>query len=521
MTTLRKFARLGVSSAAAGAVLAGLLAGAAAPAQAAEPAVPGWVVPLGFSDEADGTVKNCTGIELGAWRAITAPDCFTGSDGENDFAWHYDPKTGQYNWGTSGPRYRVHPQYDRSSGRAGVAVAHTMEEKARAGRPVLATAADGSLYAPGTKALLASWTFTDRGRQARRHTEQQVLKSAADCATLLGRALPAGTLCAVPAPGTPEVPAEERCAGDAGGALIAGGKLIGVSATRVGECAERNVRLYTSVRTHGARYAEWGRDMETGMETGVSGSVVAQQVGRGSTMVDVPAFDGQGKLRERPDGSGRYIQFDKLFPYLTQLGDANGDGAGDMLGRTADGRLYRLTPSAEKSVLDRDTPKTLIGTRFDVYSRLVAARDLSGDGYGDLLGRDKAGVLWLHRGTADGKLAARTRIGAGWNAYGVITGRGDLSGDGISDLVARDGAGVLWLYRGNGKGGFAPRTRVGAGWNGFNSVVASGDMDGDGRQDLIARTPAGAVYLYDADHRGGFTRKLVLASGWKGFTSLS
>ncbi|WP_328969703.1 FG-GAP repeat domain-containing protein [Streptomyces sp. NBC_00239] len=523
MNSLRKLTRSGAGVTAAGAVLAGLLAGAAAaPAQAAEPAVPGWVVPLGFSDDADGSVRNCTGIVLGLGRAIAAPDCFTGRDNSKDFAWQYDLRTGAQTGGSSGPDYRVHPQYDRESGRAGVAVAHIWSEQAGKARPVLAGAADSALYAPGTKAVLASWTFAQGGRQARRHTEQQVLKSAADCALLVGRALPAGTLCAVPAPGAPAVPSEGHCEGDAGGALIAGGKLIGVSATRVGRCADNDVRLYTSVRSYRGLYTEWGRDVEAGSQTGVTGSVVAMEGLRGHGLVDTPSMLHDGSLHGRGgDSMGNYIDMDGMFPYLSQLGDANGDGNGDMLGRTADGRLYRLTPTGQNTTLDRDVSKAQIGTGWGIYNRLLATRDVTGDGYGDLLGRDRAGVLWLYRGTADGKFGARTRIGAGWNAYTVITGRGDLSGDGVTDLVARDGAGVLWLYRGNAKGGFAPRAKVGAGWNTYNSVVASGDMDHDGRQDLVARTPAGAVYLYNADHRGGFTRKLVLKSGWKAYAAIA
>ncbi|MFJ8190094.1 FG-GAP repeat domain-containing protein [Streptomyces sp. NPDC096094] len=54
------------------------------------------------------------------------------------------------------------------------------------------------------------------------------------------------------------------------------------------------------------------------------------------------------------------------------------------------------------------------------------------------------------------------------------------------DLVARDKAGVLWLYLGKGDGTFAPRTRIGGGWNAYRYTVGIGDADRDGRRDLYA-----------------------------------
>ncbi|MFJ7961777.1 FG-GAP repeat domain-containing protein, partial [Streptomyces sp. NPDC096319] len=41
-------------------------------------------------------------------------------------------------------------------------------------------------------------------------------------------------------------------------------------------------------------------------------------------------------------------------------------------------------------------------------------------------------------------------IGSGWGVYNTLVGPGDLSGDGKGDLLARDRSGVLYLYKGNG-----------------------------------------------------------------------
>ncbi|MEU7075805.1 VCBS repeat-containing protein [Streptomyces narbonensis] len=95
-------------------------------------------------------------------------------------------------------------------------------------------------------------------------------------------------------------------------------------------------------------------------------------------------------------------------------------------------------------------------------------------GRADLPARDKSGVLWLYRGTGNGTTpyATRTRIGAGWSAYDQLVVSGDLTDDGRADAIARDRAGVLWLYKGTGKttAPFSGRTRIGADWGEFNRL---------------------------------------------------
>ncbi|MFJ1547439.1 hypothetical protein [Streptomyces sp. NPDC088246] len=52
-------------------------------------------------------------------------------------------------------------------------------------------------------------------KRIRPGTGQALTTVAASCATLLGRTLPSGTLCTVPAPGAPPVADEDQCFGDA------------------------------------------------------------------------------------------------------------------------------------------------------------------------------------------------------------------------------------------------------------------------------------------------------------------
>lgn len=186
------------TAAAAGAVLAGLLG--SAPQARAATTVPSWLIPLHYTDEADGSHRACTGITLSRTRTLATPDCFTGRS-HADMEWDHDLSSGRLSSGVSDPRYRSHPTYDAATRRGAVSVA-IRATPASYGKPVLASSADTALYASGAKATFYSWSGLDLDDAPRvRHSEQVVLKSAASCAALLGRTLPSGTLCTVPAPG--------------------------------------------------------------------------------------------------------------------------------------------------------------------------------------------------------------------------------------------------------------------------------------------------------------------------------
>ncbi|MFD0427187.1 FG-GAP repeat domain-containing protein [Streptomyces zhihengii] len=78
---------------------------------------------------------------------------------------------------------------------------------------------------------------------------------------------------------------------------------------------------------------------------------------------------------------------------------------------------------------------------------------------GDLVARDKDGVLWLYLGKGDGTFAARTQIGGGWQAYTDTIGIGDANDDGHPDLYAYGPGNKSWYYAGTGawRTPFAPR----------------------------------------------------------------
>ncbi|MGW2593270.1 FG-GAP repeat domain-containing protein [Streptomyces sp. NPDC001515] len=139
-----------------------------------------------------------------------------------------------------------------------------------------------------------------------------------------------------------------------------------------------------------------------------------------------------------------------------------------------------------------------VGKGWNIYTTVLSPGNLGGAPEADLIGLDKAGVLWGYLGYPDGTVTTRRRIGGGWGQYTQLAGQADLTGDGKADIVARDTSGVLWLYKGTGDytAPFAARTRIGGGWNVYDRLLSIGDMDADGKTDLVARKPNGDLFRY-------------------------
>ncbi|MEV6357261.1 FG-GAP repeat domain-containing protein [Streptomyces hydrogenans] len=234
---------------------------------------------------------------------------------------------------------------------------------------------------------------------------------------------------------------------------------------------------------------------------------------------------------ETGPGWQTYTALTSLSPYTQDLyslvnvkPSAATRGRGDIAARDASGTLWyydrhtNATPYA---------PRVRVGGGWNVYDRIDGAGDLDHDGYTDLLARDKAGVLWLYKGTGSftgARFKARVRIGGGWGAYDRLAGGADLTGDGRADLLARDRAGVLWLYKGTGDATrpYAGRTQIGGGWQGYDQLVVTGDLTDDGKADAVARDRSGVLWLYKGTGKttGTFTGRTRIGGGWNTYSHL-
>ncbi|MET9678482.1 VCBS repeat-containing protein [Streptomyces sp. NPDC006482] len=188
-----------------------------------------------------------------------------------------------------------------------------------------------------------------------------------------------------------------------------------------------------------------------------------------------------------------------IYDRVTAAGNIAGSVHADILGRDKTGVLW-LYQGTGKTFLTR----TRIGGGWQTYDKLAAGSDLNGDGRPDLVATDKTGVMYLYKGTgkASAPYANRIRLGAGWGIYNQITATGNIAGAPAGDLLARDKAGVLWMYLGNGNGTFAGRIRVGGGWDRYSDIVGVGDLNRDGRNDLVVQGVAGGTYETLAFYNG-------------------
>jgi hypothetical protein len=282
----------------------------------------------------------------------------------------------------------------------------------------------------------------------------------------------------------------------------------------------------------------WGRTpagtLYDYLPTGNGGFAPRQQFGTGWTL---DMFAGQGSnpfwgkkelIGATPDGTLYWYQVNQAGGFFArQKISSDGGWAGEFSLTFANS----LTSDGEPDVLDHyqgdlyDVTEgyNLMSSGWSSYNLIIGPGDLSGDGRGDLLGRDTSGKLYLFRGHGDGLgLGGRQLVGGGWNAYNAIVGSGDFSGDGRADIVARAGDGTLYLYKGTGNASapFSARIKIGTGWGQYTKLISPGDMDGDGRADLLAVNSAGTAYRYSGTGTGQFKARATVGTGWNTYKRL-
>jgi hypothetical protein len=208
---------------------------------------------------------------------------------------------------------------------------------------------------------------------------------------------------------------------------------------------------------------------------------------------DVKVFDQTGKFLIH-----EFLAYAPTFTGGVRVAtaDVNGDGIPDIITAPGPGNI-----GSEISVFDGQTGKRFMD--FQAYNAgfnggvYVAAADLNGDGFADIITGPGAGfVSGPDVRVFDGKTGAKIMDFSAYNQSfqgGVRVAAGDVNGDGVPDIITAPGSGM------------APEIRVFDGTNG-NMIrdfmaydptftggvfVAAGDTNADGNADIITGPDAG------------------------------
>ena len=145
----------------------------------------------------------------------------------------------------------------------------------------------------------------------------------------------------------------------------------------------------------------------------------------------------------------------------------------------------------------------------------VAAADLNGDGYVDLISAnitDSTLTVLTNNGTGGFGLSATLSVGAGPSC--VVAA--DVNGDGCLDLIsANSHSNTLTVWFNNGRGGFVTNATLTVGTGPY--CLAAADVNGDGYVDLISANYGGgsgnSLTVLTNNGSGGFGYNATLTVG--------
>jgi hypothetical protein len=221
-----------------------------------------------------------------------------------------------------------------------------------------------------------------------------------------------------------------------------------------------------------------------------------------------------------------------------QLGDIDGDGAAELIGRGPAGILVNKFDPVTGQWLQLPNGPTLsdaAGWNEPQYYSTIQLADIDGDGQAELLARGAGGIVAYHFNPGSSSWTQMPNgpglsDAAGWNQpeyYSTIQ-CANIAGnnDRQAYLVARAANGMeVWQFNPQSQAWITlpagPPLSDAAGWNQpqYYSTIQLADIDGDGQAELLARSSASIVAYHYSKLSGTWTQlpdgpELSNEAGW-------